>query len=143
MSQCAGCKAHTLCAGCKGHTLCAGCKGHACVQVVTDKEDYEDCNNGRVNSDMAVRVVDKELSDVPAGELGEILVRGPQLFQRYLNKEEATQRAFTADGWHRTGDVGFLSHNGEVGSWGVVSVGGLMDCGQCWWADGLWSVLVG
>ena len=95
-----------------------------CVQVVTDKEDYEDCNNGRVNSDMAVRVVDKELSNVPAGELGEILVRGPQLFQRYLNKEEATQRAFTADGWHRTGDVGFLSHNGEVGS-------------------GVWSVLVG
>ena len=132
MSQCAGRKGHTLCVGCKGHTLCAGSKGHACVQVVTDKEDYEDCNNGRVNSDMAVRVVDKELSDVPAGELGEILVRGRQLFQRYLNKEEATQRAFTADGWHRTGDVGFLNHNGEVGSGGVVSVGEEMGCGQCW-----------
>jgi malonyl-CoA/methylmalonyl-CoA synthetase len=52
-----------------------------------------------------IRLVDEQLSDVPAGEPGEILVRGPNVFREYWRRPEATAEAFTADGWFRTGDL--------------------------------------
>lgn len=42
----------------------------------------------------------------PAGEVGEILVKGPQVFSGYLNAPEETAAAFTSDGYFRTGDIG-------------------------------------
>jgi non-ribosomal peptide synthetase component E (peptide arylation enzyme) len=39
-------------------------------------------------------------------EEGELQVRGPSLFSGYLNDPTETQKAFTADGWFRTGDLG-------------------------------------
>ncbi|MDO5722088.1 MAG: AMP-binding protein [Actinomycetaceae bacterium] len=42
----------------------------------------------------------------PAGEIGEILVKGPQVFSGYLDAPEETAAAFTSDGYFRTGDIG-------------------------------------
>jgi malonyl-CoA/methylmalonyl-CoA synthetase len=53
---------------------------------------------------MEVRVVDDDDADVPDGESGELLVRGPQVFAGYWGRPDATAAAFT-DGWFRTGDV--------------------------------------
>ncbi|PVD21038.1 hypothetical protein C0Q70_19204 [Pomacea canaliculata] len=39
------------------------------------------------------------------GEAGELLVKGPSVFHRYWNRPEATQDAFTPDGWFKTGDT--------------------------------------
>ena len=52
-----------------------------------------------------IRIVDKKGNEVPAGEIGEILVKGPTVFLRYWNKSEATAAAYQ-DGWFRTGDLG-------------------------------------
>ncbi len=56
---------------------------------------------------VAYRVVDPEtLQDVPPGEVGELVARGPGVTAGYYNKPEATAEAFTPDGWLRTGDLG-------------------------------------
>ncbi|MDT9698110.1 acyl-CoA synthetase [Streptomyces sp. P17] len=46
--------------------------------------------------------------------VGEIQVRGPNLFTEYLNRPEATADAFTADGWFRTGDMAVRDPDGYV-----------------------------
>ncbi len=53
------------------------------------------------------RVLDPETGrDVPPGEVGELVARGPGVTAGYYNKPEATAEAFTADGWLHTGDMG-------------------------------------
>ncbi len=61
------------------------------------------------------RVVDPDepTKDVPAGERGELVVRGPQVFQGYYGKPEATEEVF-ADGWFRTGDIVQIDAEGFV-----------------------------
>ncbi|MCX5557465.1 acyl-CoA synthetase [Streptomyces sp. NBC_00038] len=46
--------------------------------------------------------------------VGEIQVRGPNLFTEYLNRPDATAAAFTEDGWFRTGDMAVLDADGYV-----------------------------
>ncbi|MFI8227773.1 acyl-CoA synthetase [Streptomyces sp. NPDC085900] len=46
--------------------------------------------------------------------VGEIQVRGPNLFTGYLNRPDATEAAFTADGWFRTGDMAVRESDGYV-----------------------------
>jgi long-chain acyl-CoA synthetase len=46
------------------------------------------------------------------GSDGEIQARGPNVFAGYLNLPERTAEAFTADGWFRTGDLGYLDEDG-------------------------------
>jgi len=56
------------------------------------------------------RVVDPETGlDVPLGEVGELLAKGPGVTSGYYNKPEATSDAMTADGWFKTGDLGKLN----------------------------------
>ena len=50
------------------------------------------------------RIVDAAMNDVPVGEVGEIVYRGPTVMQGYWNKPEETEAAF-ADGWFHSGDL--------------------------------------
>ncbi len=58
-----------------------------------------------------VRLVDADGQDVLAGDPGEILVRGPNVFAGYWGDADATQRVL-ADGWLHTGDVGVADDDG-------------------------------
>jgi malonyl-CoA/methylmalonyl-CoA synthetase len=49
---------------------------------------------------------------LPPGEIGEIEVRGPNVFSSYWNRPDATAEAFSSDGWFRTGDLGWCSEDG-------------------------------
>jgi cyclohexanecarboxylate-CoA ligase len=64
-------------------------------------------SDGRVLPGNRVRIVDLTGDPSPAGEVGEIQVSGTGVCHGYTDRGE-TERAFTADGWFRTGDLGRL-----------------------------------
>ena len=55
-----------------------------------------------------IGIVDKELSFLPEGNSGEVVIRGPGVTPGYVNNVEANAEAFFGDGWFRTGDFGAL-----------------------------------
>ncbi|WP_246709229.1 AMP-binding protein [Mesorhizobium sp. NZP2077] len=63
---------------------------------------------------ISLRIVDDEGGDVAAGEPGEIWLSGPSITSGYWNRPEETERAFTADGWFRTGDIARQDDEGFV-----------------------------
>jgi acyl-CoA synthetase (AMP-forming)/AMP-acid ligase II len=58
-----------------------------------------------------MRVVDENDQDVADGELGEIVMRGENIFKGYFKNPEATEKAF-ANGWFHTGDIGYRDADG-------------------------------
>jgi long-chain acyl-CoA synthetase len=58
-------------------------------------------------------IVDEFDREVPTGEKGEIVVRGPLVFREYWNQPEITDNIFR-EGWHHTGDVGRLDERGYL-----------------------------
>ena len=63
---------------------------------------------------VGLRVVDDANQDLPVGEIGNIQVRGPNVFQGYWRMPEKTAEEFTQDGWFKTGDVGKVDERGYV-----------------------------
>jgi len=59
-----------------------------------------------------VRIVDNQEKDLPQGEAGELLVRGPGVTPGYWNKPKATSEVITSDGWFHTGDVARCDQDG-------------------------------
>jgi len=63
---------------------------------------------------VALRVRDDKGQIAPKGEIGDIEVRGPNVFKGYWRMPEKTREEFTADGWFKTGDVGRYDEEGYV-----------------------------
>jgi long-chain acyl-CoA synthetase len=68
---------------------------------------------GFPRTDVEVRVVDADDRPLPAGEAGEVLVRGPVVMAGYWEQPEATEEALRG-GWLHTGDVGSLDDDGYL-----------------------------
>ena len=66
---------------------------------------------GRPDSCVAVKVVDEEGRSLPAGEVGEIVVKGDTVMAGYWNDPEGTAKSLR-DGWLWTGDVGAFDEEG-------------------------------
>jgi fatty-acyl-CoA synthase len=72
---------------------------------------------GRPQLLLEARIVDALGRDAVDGETGEIWMRGPGLTPGYWNRPDETARAFTADGWLKSGDLG---RRDKDGCWYVV-----------------------
>lgn len=68
---------------------------------------------GVARTGVAVRVVDADGRDLPAGDIGEIIVRGDVVMGGYWNNPEGTAEALR-DGWLHTGDMGSLDARGYL-----------------------------
>jgi fatty-acyl-CoA synthase len=62
---------------------------------------------------LEVDIWDEQGASVPAGERGEIVLRGPKVFKGYWRDQEATDKAF-AGGWFHTGDIGERDEDGYL-----------------------------
>jgi long-chain acyl-CoA synthetase len=68
---------------------------------------------GKAMPGLTVRVVDRDDRDVPVGEIGEIIVSGPNVMRGYNNLPQATADALRS-GFYHTGDLGMLDADGFV-----------------------------
>ena len=61
-----------------------------------------------------VAIWSEENQPLPLGEVGELMVRGPQVMQGYWQRPDETAKVLTADGWLHTGDIARMDPNGYV-----------------------------
>mgnify|MGYP002133358394 FL=1 len=94
-----------------GLTECGGC---ATVCDPADSVETVASTCGRALPGTEVRCVNEEGHSVPAGQPGEVLLRGYHIMQGYFEDEAATRETIDAEGWLHTGDVGVLDENGYL-----------------------------
>ncbi|MDO9333293.1 MAG: long-chain-fatty-acid--CoA ligase [Dehalococcoidales bacterium] len=67
---------------------------------------------GKPMSDVEMRIIDENGKDLPPGEVGEIVARGPRVMTGYWKDEEKTKKTIDKDGWVHTGDTGYRDEDG-------------------------------
>jgi len=93
--------------------LTEGC-GFATMCRRTDDATTIATTSGRAMPGIEVHVVDEAGTPTPAGEPGEVVVRGYNVMQGYFENPEATAEAVDADGWLHTGDIGVMDERGYL-----------------------------
>lgn len=94
-----------------GLTECGG------VATICDPEDDAETvanTSGHAIEGTEVRIVDADNRPLPAGEAGEICIRGFHVMQGYFEDPKATAETIDEDGWLHTGDVGTLDARGYL-----------------------------
>ena len=93
------------------------------LQPISELEDEEEAEEeipaGYPLPNYLVYIVDRNLSLVPQGATGEIVIGGPSLANGYLNNEKLSGTQFVSNPWdkgviYRTGDIGYLRHDGAL-----------------------------
>ena len=86
-----------------------------CTSFLDSTEEQRCETSGYPCDGFEIRIADPETgAELPAGTPGEILVRGYNLMQGYYRKPEETAAAIDADGWLRSGDLGYLREDGYL-----------------------------
>ena len=79
-----------------------------------DPPETISATSGRAIDDVEVRVVGPDGAELPRGEPGELVVRGYNVMDGYLDDPDATAAAIDADGWLHTGDIATMDAAGYV-----------------------------
>jgi 4-coumarate--CoA ligase len=84
----------------------------------THTQPWEDWNRtigsvGKLLPFQTAKYMSADEKEMAVGEVGELWIKGPNVFKGYLNNPEGTAHALTADGYFKTGDVGYQDKDGN------------------------------
>ncbi|MFH0245589.1 (2,3-dihydroxybenzoyl)adenylate synthase [Streptomyces sp. HK10] len=92
--------------GCTIQQVFGMAEGLLCLTRLSDPPDVVSTTQGRpISPADEVRVVGPDDREVPEGEVGELLTRGPYTLRGYYRAAEHNAKSFTRDGFYRTGDL--------------------------------------
>ncbi|SMM99735.1 Long-chain-fatty-acid--CoA ligase [uncultured Candidatus Thioglobus sp.] len=69
---------------------------------------------GKPLIDTEIKILDKSQQTLKTGEIGEIVIKGPQVMDNYWQKEKHKDKAFTEDGYFISGDMGYFDKDGRI-----------------------------
>ena len=84
-----------------------------CIAVRKQSKPRPGCV-GQIILETEVKIVDDSGKELPPGHKGLILVKGGQIMKGYYKRPDLTAKILSADGWLNTGDLGMLTHDGEI-----------------------------
>lgn len=90
----------------------------------TEKDDNTETllkTAGKIAHPFELKIVDKDRRELPAGDIGEIAVRGAFLMKAYYNKPEETAKVIDSEGWYYTTDLAFQDKDGYIHITGRLS----------------------
>jgi 2,3-dihydroxybenzoate-AMP ligase len=101
--------------GCQYQEVLGMAEGLNCWTLTTDPEEVRLNTQGRpMCPDDEIKVVDERGKEVPSGEVGGLLVRGPYTIRGYYRSPERNKESFTEDGFYKTGDLVRMHPSGNV-----------------------------
>ncbi|MQP65073.1 salicylate synthase [Niveispirillum sp. SYP-B3756] len=101
--------------GCQLQQVFGMAEGLLCYTRPDDPEEVVQNSQGRpLCTDDDVRLVDADGRDVPDGQTGELLVRGPYTIRGYYRAAAHNARVFTPDGYYRSGDLARRMADGNL-----------------------------
>ncbi|MET9429352.1 AMP-binding protein [Streptomyces sp. NPDC003036] len=101
--------------GCRLQQVFGMAEGLLTLTRPADPDETVLTTQGRpLSPDDEIRIVDVDGNDVPDGECGELLARGPYTVRGYYRAPDDTARSFTADGYFRTGGLARRSPDGNL-----------------------------
>ncbi len=83
------------------------------VSIQSQQGPYKIGSIGLPPADIELKVVDEEGKQLERGEVGELLVKGPNVMKGYYNKPEETEKVLK-EGWLYTGDMVFIDEDGHI-----------------------------
>lgn len=83
-----------------------------CANLLENKQFTDGIGYPMPDTEISIR--DNQDNPLPVDEAGELWVRGPQVMIGYWNQTEESQKALTADGWFKTGDIARMNAQGFV-----------------------------
>ena len=107
-------RAEELIPSCKVQEVFGMAEGLLCFVRLDDSDEIRLETVGRpVCPDDELKLLDEHDNEVPIGEIGELLVRGPYTLRGYFRVPEYNARTFTSDGFYRSGDLMRLHPSGN------------------------------
>jgi long-chain acyl-CoA synthetase len=81
--------------------------------IVRPSMEWRDGSTGKPYDNMELAIFDEDGNELGPREIGEIVIRGPQVMKGYLNRPEETAEALRG-GWLHSGDIGYLDEDGYL-----------------------------